>query len=65
MPVESTYNEEEIAAKIREHGLDQWYLEDGWLRRKFTTDGWLTTLMLVTTLPASCAKPPGTTPISR
>ena len=41
------YTEAEIPAKIAEHGLTGWYLEDGWLRRKYTTDGWPTTLMLV------------------
>jgi 4a-hydroxytetrahydrobiopterin dehydratase len=41
------YAESEIPAKLAEHGLADWYLEDGWLRRKFTTDGWPTTLMLV------------------
>ncbi len=42
-----TYSDEEVEAKIAEHGLEGWYLEDGWLRRKYTTDGWPTTLMLV------------------
>ena len=28
-----TYSDEEVEAKIAEHGLDGWYLEDGWLRR--------------------------------
>ena len=42
-----TYAEAEILAKLAEHGLTHWSLEDGWLRRKFTTDGWPTTLMLV------------------
>lgn len=41
------YSESEISAKLTEHGLTGWYLEDGWLRRKYTTDGWATTLMLV------------------
>lgn len=41
------YAESEIPAKLVEHGLSGWYLEDGWLRRKYTTDGWATTLMLV------------------
>jgi 4a-hydroxytetrahydrobiopterin dehydratase len=40
---EKVYDETEIAAKLREEGLTEWYLEDGWLRRKFTTDGWPTT----------------------
>jgi 4a-hydroxytetrahydrobiopterin dehydratase len=37
------YAETEIAAKLAEHGLTDWYLEDGWLRRKYNTDGWPTT----------------------
>src|SRR5437660_7228414 len=41
------YSEAEVPGKLAEHGLSAWYLEDGWLRRKFTTDGWPTTLMLV------------------
>jgi 4a-hydroxytetrahydrobiopterin dehydratase len=41
------YPESEVAAKLAEHGLTGWYLEDGWIRRKYTTDGWPTTLMLV------------------
>ena len=45
-----TYSDEEVEAKIAEHGLDGWYLEGGWLRRKYNTDGWPTTLMLVNTI---------------
>jgi 4a-hydroxytetrahydrobiopterin dehydratase len=41
------YSDEEIEAKIAEDGLEGWYLEGGWLRRKYSTDGWPTTLMLV------------------
>jgi len=41
------YTEDEIAAKLAEHGLAGWYLEEGWIRRKYNTDGWPTTLMLV------------------
>jgi 4a-hydroxytetrahydrobiopterin dehydratase len=41
------YTDEEVEARIKEQGLDGWYLEDGWLRRKYNTDGWPTTLMLV------------------
>src|SRR2546423_12219418 len=48
------YSAEEVAAKIREHGLSEWYLEDGWLRRKYTTDGWPTTLMLVNAIGYLC-----------
>src|SRR5438477_1216829 len=44
---EKVYTEAEIAEKLKEHRLDGWNLEDGWLRRKYNTDGWPTTLMLV------------------
>jgi 4a-hydroxytetrahydrobiopterin dehydratase len=51
---EKVYAAEEIPAKIRESGLDAWYLEDGWLRRKYNTDGWPTTLMLVNAIGFLC-----------
>ena len=41
------YSETEVPAKLAEHGLTGWSLEDGWLRRKYTTAGWPVTLMLV------------------
>ena len=46
-PKERTYTDEEIVAKLEELGLTSWYLEDGWLKRKYVTEGWPTTLMLV------------------
>ena len=48
------YPEAEIPAKLAEHGLTGWYLEDGWIRRKYTTDGWPTTLMLVNAIGYLC-----------
>jgi 4a-hydroxytetrahydrobiopterin dehydratase len=42
---EKTYNEAEIAEKLRD--LPGWYFENGWIRRNYKTDGWPTTLMLV------------------
>jgi 4a-hydroxytetrahydrobiopterin dehydratase len=48
------YTDEQVEAKIKEQGLDGWYLEDGWLRRKYNTDGWPTTLMLVNTVGYLC-----------
>src|SRR5260370_11482147 len=42
-----TYSEAEIAAKLAEPGLGAWKMEEGWLRRKYTTEGWPTTLLLV------------------
>jgi 4a-hydroxytetrahydrobiopterin dehydratase len=53
-PKEKVYTEPEIATKIQEHHLDGWYLEDGWLRRKYNTDGWPTTLMLVNAVGFLC-----------
>ena len=47
MAAEKTYDDAAIAAKLAELGLTEWRLEDGWLRRKYNTDGWPTTLMLV------------------
>ena len=48
------YADAEIQARIKELGLDEWYLEDGWLRRKYTTDGWPTTLMLTNAIGYLC-----------
>jgi len=42
-PAERTYSDAEVGGKLTELGLTNWYLEDGWLRRKFNTDGWPTT----------------------
>ena len=50
----TTYNDDEVEAKIAEHGLDGWYLEDGWLRRKYNTDGWPSTLMAVNAVGYVC-----------
>jgi 4a-hydroxytetrahydrobiopterin dehydratase len=47
MADEKTYTEAEIPGKLAAEGLAGWYLEDGWIRRKFTTEGWTTTLLLV------------------
>src|SRR5256714_15375060 len=48
------YGETEVAAKLAEDGLTGWYYEDGWLRRKFNTDGWRSTLMLVNAVGYLC-----------
>ncbi len=53
-PTEKIYAEAEIAAKLNELELTAWYLEDGWLRRKFNTDGWPTTLMLTNAIGYLC-----------
>ncbi|GIW81187.1 MAG: 4a-hydroxytetrahydrobiopterin dehydratase [Gemmatales bacterium] len=51
---ERTYSDEEVQAKLKEHGLEAWYLEDGWIRRKYNTDGWPTTLMLTNAIGFLC-----------
>jgi 4a-hydroxytetrahydrobiopterin dehydratase len=43
---EETYSDEEVEARLKEE-LPQWYLEDGWIRRKYKTAGWKGTLMVV------------------
>ena len=48
------YAENEIHEKLTELGLADWYLEEGWLRRKFNTDGWPTTLMLTNAIGYLC-----------
>jgi 4a-hydroxytetrahydrobiopterin dehydratase len=49
------YGPDEVKAKIQELGLAEWYLDDeGWLRRKYNTDGWPTTLMLVNAVGFLC-----------
>ena len=53
-PKEKTYTDEEAKAKIQATGLGEWYLEEGWLRRKYNTDGWPTTLMLVNAIGFLC-----------
>jgi 4a-hydroxytetrahydrobiopterin dehydratase len=47
-------SDEQVEDKISEEGLDGWYLEGGWLRRKYSTDGWPTTLMLVNAVGYLC-----------
>jgi 4a-hydroxytetrahydrobiopterin dehydratase len=44
---EKVYSDDEVAARTAELGLGEWKLEDGWLRRKISTDGWQTTLQVV------------------
>jgi 4a-hydroxytetrahydrobiopterin dehydratase len=51
---DKVYAEAEIPGLLQQKGLGDWYLEDGWIRRKFTTDGWPTTLMLVNSIGYLC-----------
>ena len=49
-----TYELDTVEAKLKEAGLDSWYLEDGWIRRKYNTDGWPSTLMAVNAIGYLC-----------
>lgn len=48
------YDDAEIEARLREDGLEAWYLDDGWIRRKYNTDGWPMTLMAVNAVGYLC-----------
>jgi 4a-hydroxytetrahydrobiopterin dehydratase len=43
------YTEEEVRERL-ERELPDWYLENGWIRRYYKTDGWQATMMLVNTI---------------
>ena len=49
MTTQKVYTEEEVKAKLAE-SLPNWFLENGWIRRKFKTSGWKATLMVVNTV---------------
>jgi 4a-hydroxytetrahydrobiopterin dehydratase len=51
---EKVYSPDEIQRQIAALGLADWYFEDGWLRRKYLTDGWPTTLMLTNAIGYLC-----------
>jgi 4a-hydroxytetrahydrobiopterin dehydratase len=53
-PTQKLYSDAEVQAKLKELRLEDWYLEDGWLRRKYNTDGWPTTLMLTNAIGYLC-----------
>ncbi|NOS88201.1 MAG: 4a-hydroxytetrahydrobiopterin dehydratase, partial [Methylococcaceae bacterium] len=36
---DETYTETEVAERLAEQ-LPHWYLENGWIRRKYKTSGW-------------------------
>jgi len=46
---EETYSEEQIKQRLEEE-LPRWYYEDGWIRRKYRTQGWKGTLMVINTV---------------
>jgi 4a-hydroxytetrahydrobiopterin dehydratase len=46
---DEVYTAQEIEARLKDE-LPAWYLEDGWIRRKYKTSGWKSTLMVVNTV---------------
>ncbi|MGB1881868.1 MAG: 4a-hydroxytetrahydrobiopterin dehydratase [Gammaproteobacteria bacterium] len=43
---EDVYSEEEVTQRLAEE-LPRWTYQDGWIRRKYKTSGWKSTLMVV------------------
>ena len=43
---EDVYSEEEVTQRLAEQ-LPRWTYQDGWIRRKYKTSGWKSTLMVV------------------
>ena len=48
------YTDHEIPERLTALGLTEWYFEDGWIRRKYNTDGWPQTLMAVNAVGYLC-----------
>ncbi len=46
---DETYSDEEVESLLKEY-IPHWYLENGWIRRKYRTSGWKGTLMVVNTV---------------
>jgi 4a-hydroxytetrahydrobiopterin dehydratase len=46
---DETYTEAEVAERLQAD-LPDWYLEKGWIRRKYKTSGWKGTLMVINTV---------------
>lgn len=46
---ERAYSDEEVEIRLKSD-LPHWYLENGWIRRKYKTSGWKSTLMVVNTV---------------
>ena len=49
LQAEEVYSEEQVLARLQEE-LPHWYYENGWIRRKYKTNSWKGTLMLVNTI---------------
>ncbi len=59
---ERTYSDAEVEERLKKE-LPHWYLEDGWIRRKYKTNSWKGTLMVINTV-GHLPRPPGTIPTS-
>ncbi len=46
---ERTYSDDEIQTRLKRE-LPHWYLENGWIRRKYKTHSWKGTLMVINTV---------------
>lgn len=46
---ERTYSDQEIKQRLH-RDLPHWYLENGWIRRKYRTNSWKGTLMVINTV---------------
>jgi 4a-hydroxytetrahydrobiopterin dehydratase len=46
---ERTYSDAEVEARLKQD-LPHWYLEGGWIRRRYRTHGWKGTLMVINTV---------------
>lgn len=46
---EDVYSDADVEKRLKEE-LPHWYLENGWIRRKYKTSGWKSTLMVVNTI---------------
>ncbi|WP_454016341.1 4a-hydroxytetrahydrobiopterin dehydratase [Azospirillum sp. Marseille-Q6669] len=46
---ETTYSDTEIVERLQQI-LPRWRLEDGWIRRKYKTNSWKGTLMVINTV---------------
>lgn len=46
---DEVFSPAEVEARLKDE-LPQWFLEDGWIRRKYKTSGWKGTLMVVNTV---------------
>lgn len=45
---ERVYDDSEVEERLKD--LPHWYLEDGWIRRKYRTASWKSTLMVINTV---------------